>query len=101
MIVDLYGVGGWCSVMSVQQTHVLRSTKMTFETCDYCAVALVNGDLSGLEFFYGDEKMASIEASIEAMGLVALTETLDLGSYFECFVCDEVCIGEMSTFERI
>ena len=74
---------------------------MTFETCDHCAAALVNGDLSGLEFFYEDEDMARIEASIEAMGLVTLTETLDLGSYFECFVCDEVCLGKMSTFERV
>ena len=72
---------------------------MNFHTCDHCAVALVNGDLSGLEYFYGVEKMDRIVASIESMGLVTLVETIDLGSYFECFVCDETCLGEMSTFE--
>ena len=72
---------------------------MTFNTCSHCAVALVNGDLSGLEYFYDDEKMAQIEASIESMGLVTMTEALDPGYYFDCFVCDEVCLGEMSTFE--
>ena len=74
---------------------------MIFNTCDYCAVALVNGDLSGLEFFYGVEDMARIVASIESMGLVTLVETKDLGSYFGCFVCGETCLGEMSTFEEM
>lgn len=72
---------------------------MSYQTCDYCAVAIENGDLSGLEFFYGVEDMARIEASIESMGLVTLVETLDTGCYFDCFVCDEVCLGEMFTFE--
>ena len=72
---------------------------MTFNTCDHCAVAIENGDLSGLESFYGIEDMARIVASIESMGLVTLVETIDPGFYFECFVCDETCLGEMSTFE--
>lgn len=74
---------------------------MNFNTCDHCAVALVNGDLSGLEYFYGIEEMARIEASIESMGWVVMTETVDLGHYFTCFVCDEICLGEMSTFEQV
>lgn len=74
---------------------------MTYNTCDYCAVALVNGDLSGLEFFYGVEDMARIEASIESMGLVTLVETIDTGCYFDCYVCGETCLGEISTFEEM
>ena len=74
---------------------------MIFNTCDHCAVAIENGDLSGLEFFYGVEDMARIEASIESMGWVTMTETVDLGHYFTCYVCDEVCLGEMYTFEEM
>lgn len=72
---------------------------MIFNTCDHCAVAIENGDLSGLEFFYGVEDMARIEASIESMGLVTLVETIDTGCYFDCYVCSEICLGEMFTFE--
>ena len=72
---------------------------MTFNTCDHCAVAIENGDLSGLESFYGIEDMARIVASIESMGWVTLVETIDPGFYFECFVCDETCLGEMFIFE--
>ena len=72
---------------------------MNYNTCDHCAVALVNGDLSGLEYFYGVEDMARIVASIESMGLVTLAETIDTGCYFDCYVCDEVCLGNMYTFE--
>ena len=74
---------------------------MNYNTCGHCAVALVNGDLSGLESFYGIEDMDRIEASIESMGWVAMTETVDLGHYFTCYVCDEICLGEMSTFEEV
>ena len=74
---------------------------MSYNTCDYCAVALENGDLTGLEFFYDDEKMAQIEASIESMGLVTLVETIDPGYYFDCYVCGETCLGEISTFEEV
>ena len=74
---------------------------MNYNTCGHCAVALVNGDLSGLKSFYGVEDMARIEASIESMGWVAMTETVDLGHYFTCYVCDEICLGEMSTFEEV
>ena len=72
---------------------------MIFNTCGHCAVAIENGDLSGLESFYGIEDMDRIEASIESMGWVAMTETVDLGHYFTCYVCDEVCLGEMFIFE--
>ena len=72
---------------------------MNYNTCGHCAVAIENGDLSGLESFYGVEDMARIVASIESMGLVTLVETIDPGFYFECFVCDETCLGEIFTFE--
>ena len=74
---------------------------MNFYTCHACAVALVNGDLSALEDSNGVEDMARIEASIDAMGLVALSKTVDHGWYFDCFVCDEVCSGAMSIFESV
>ena len=74
---------------------------MVFHVCSHCAVALENGDLSGLESFYGDEGMARIVASIESMGLVAMTETIDPGWWFDCDLCDETCLGEICTFERV
>lgn len=72
---------------------------MTFETCHTCAVAIVNDDLSGLEYSHWGEEMDRIVASIESMGLVTMIKEERAGGYFECFVCDEVCIGEMATFE--
>ena len=72
---------------------------MIFNTCDHCAVAIENGDLSGLESFYRVEDMARIVASIESMGLVTMIESIDTGCYFDCYVCDEVCLGEMFIFE--
>ena len=74
---------------------------MNFQTCDYCAVALENGDLTGLEYFYGVEDMNSIVASIESMGLVTLVDTKDTGGYFECFVCSEACLGKTYIFEEV
>lgn len=74
---------------------------MTFYTCHTCAVAVVNDDLSGLEYSNGIEEMDLIVASIEAMGLVTMTKKENNGGYFDCFVCSEVCLGEMATFERI
>lgn len=74
---------------------------MTFNTCHTCAVAVVNDDLSGLEYSHWGEEMDLIVASIEAMGWVTLTKTVDRGWYFDCFVCSEVCLGEMATFERV
>lgn len=74
---------------------------MSYNTCGHCAVAIENGDLSGLEFFHGVEDMARIVASIESMGLVTLAETIDTGCYFDCYVCDEVCLGNMYTFEEM
>lgn len=68
-----------------------------FYTCHGCAVALVNGDLSALE---DSNDAARIVASIESMGLVTMTETIDPGWHFDCYVCDEVCLGEMVTFEH-
>ena len=74
---------------------------MNFNTCGHCAVAIENGDLSGLESFYGVEDMTRIVASIESMGLVVITDTIDTGCYFDCYVCDEVCLGNMYTFEEV
>ena len=72
---------------------------MKYQTCGHCAVAIENGDLSGLGSFYGIEDMARIVASIESMGLVTMIESIDPGWYFDCFVCSEVCLGEMFIFE--
>ena len=72
---------------------------MKYQTCGHCAVAIENGDLSGLESFYGIEDMARIVASIESMGLVTMIESIDPGWYFDCFVCSEICLGEMFIFE--
>lgn len=74
---------------------------MTFETCHHCAVALVNDDLSGLEYSNGIEDMARIEASIESMGMVTMIKEERAGGYFECYVCSEICLGDMATFENV
>ena len=72
---------------------------MRYQTCGHCAVAIENGDLSGLKSFYGIEDMARIVASIESMGLVTMIESIDPGWYFDCFVCSEICLGEIFIFE--
>ena len=72
---------------------------MKYQTCGHCAVAIENGDLSGLKSFYGVEDMERIEASIESMGLVTMIESIDPGWYFDCFVCSEICLGEIFIFE--
>ena len=74
---------------------------MMYQVCSHCAVALVNGDMTGLEFFYGVEDMARIEERIESMGLVTMTETIDPGWFFDCYVCEENCTGEICTFEPV
>lgn len=74
---------------------------MTYNTCNACAVALENCDLSGLEYSNGIEDMNRIVASIESMGLVTLVDTKDTGGYFDCFVCSEICLGKMFIFEQV
>lgn len=74
---------------------------MAFHVCSHCAAVLVNDDLSGLEFSYGAEDVARIEARIESMGLVAMTESVDPGWYFDCDLCEETCLGEICTFEQV
>lgn len=72
---------------------------MKFNTCHTCAVAVVNDDLSGLDYSHDAEDMDLIVASIESMGWVTMTKEEDNGGYFECYVCSEVCLGTMATFE--
>lgn len=74
---------------------------MIFETCNTCAIALVNCDMSGLEYSHGIEDMDRIVASIESMGLVTMTKAEANSGYFECFVCGQICLGDKSFFERV
>ena len=72
---------------------------MIYQVCSHCAVALVNGDMTGLEFCQKD--LERIEEQIESMGLVTMTETIDPGWFFDCYVCEENCSGEICTFEPV
>lgn len=59
--------------------------------CTPCATALTNADDSVWEDYTLEER-ASIDASVEALGVVTLTPH-DFGGYYDCFVCDQTDIG--------
>lgn len=69
----------------------------TFTACDTCAVVVVNGDDS-VWSDWADEDKASAESAIEYIGMYDAYEVEDSGGYFDCFVCDEVCLGDEYTF---
>lgn len=60
-----------------------------FNVCASCAVAIENDDFSAMD----NETEAKVRVSIELMGFVSLSNHSFPG-YFDCFACDEVCIGE-------
>lgn len=66
--------------------------------CTNCATGMTNADDSVWDD-YTDEERASIDASIEALGLVTLTP-VDYAGYFDCFVCDMTDIGTGYTTEE-
>lgn len=69
----------------------------TFTTCHECAVVIVNGDDSAW-VHWSDEEKASADSAIEYIGNYDSFEVEDSGRYFECFVCDQVCLGDEYTF---
>ena len=71
--------------------------KDTFTTCHECAVGIVNGDDSAWEDWADDEK-ASADAAIEYIGNYDSFSIEDSGRYFDCFVCDDACLGDEYTF---
>lgn len=72
---------------------------MMYQVCSHCAAALVNGDMTGLEFCQKD--LDRIEERIESMGLVTMTESVDPGRFFDCYLCEENCTGEIYLFEPV
>lgn len=69
----------------------------TFTTCHSCAVVIVNGDDSAWEFWL-EENQTSAKAAVELIGMYDSYEVEDSGQYFDCFVCDDLCIGEEFIF---
>ena len=69
------------------------NTESDYTVCQTCAVALVNDDWTSLDL--GDR--GTIDASIEAMGLVTHVDTVDVGA-FHCFVCDDDHYGDAHRF---
>lgn len=63
---------------------------MEYRACPTCGVALANADTSGIS----PEDLQTVESSIEAVGLVALTRTITDVEYFDCWFCHEVCMDE-------
>lgn len=74
---------------------------MTYETCHECAVALVNGDMTSLEYSHCSDVMDRIVATMEVMPLVTLVEEHEAAGYFECYVCGEVCLGTVAKFKEV
>lgn len=66
--------------------------------CINCATGMTNADDSVWDDATEEER-AAIDASIEYLGLVTLTET-NYGGYFDCFVCDQTDIGTGYTTEE-
>ena len=76
----------------------MSKTIETYAVCQPCAVAVAYGDTSGVD----PECLPGVEASIEAMGLVACTGEVEMNVYWECFVCDDtLCHGEAYAFETL
>lgn len=69
----------------------------TFTTCHECAVVVVYGDDS-VWSDWSDEDKASASAAVEYIGMYESDSVQDSGRYFDCFVCDEVCLGDEYTF---
>ena len=69
----------------------------TFNTCHSCAVVIVNGDDSAWEDWSEEDKSSALSA-IEYIGMYDSYDVEDSGRYFDCFVCDEVCLGDEYTF---
>lgn len=59
--------------------------------CTNCATGMTNADDSVWDDTTEEER-AGIDASIEALGLVTLTEH-DFGGMFTCFVCNQADLG--------
>lgn len=59
--------------------------------CTPCATALTNADDSVWDDHTPDER-ASIDASVEALGMVTL-EPHDFPGYYVCFICSQTDLG--------
>lgn len=70
-----------------------------FTTCTTCAVVVVNGDDSVWEDMTPDERAAA-DASLESIGMYE-DHTIESVGYFDCFVCDQVSIGECHEFTTV
>ena len=71
----------------------------TFTTCTTCALVVVNGDDSVWEDMTSDER-SSADAALEVIGMYD-DHTIDNTGYFDCFVCDEVAIGDCHAFTTV
>lgn len=69
----------------------------TYRACPSCANVLANADTSGIP----EESLPTVEASIEAAGLLALTAEISTVEYFDCWFCDDVCMDTSTLWSPI
>ncbi|XAO35596.1 hypothetical protein SEA_MORGANA_162 [Gordonia phage Morgana] len=68
---------------------------ITYLACGTCAVAVENGDDSGI----AEADIAVVEASIEAAGRITYQGNRGSTGYFDCWFCEEVVMGDPAIFE--
>lgn len=93
----------WVAATHHHGVNVSNVSDYTYILCPACACAHDNGDprypdagAFGRTRGPGVSEAAaesSFLASIEAASPLSRVRALDMGGYFQCFACDEVCIG--------
>lgn len=63
-------------------------SEITYDVCDECCAAIVNADLSSY-----DVDAERVERFCDDRGMLAHAGETDYAGYWECDVCQQVCIG--------
>ena len=84
-------------------THT--ATRLQYGLCDCCSAGVANDDWSYLDSpryswaQSADEDHARITATLEILGWLVPVGPYDPGGYWNCAVCDDVCIGSGHVWE--
>ena len=71
--------------------------------CSNCCSGVSNDDWSHLDFYATSEEqaietMASIEGSLELLGVLTYSHTDESAGYFNCAICSEIQCGSPEIF---
>lgn len=69
---------------------------ISYNVCDTCCAAIVNADLSSY-----DVDAERVEQFLDDTGMVCHAGDTDYAGYWECEVCQQVCIGTGQLMEQL